>query len=91
VAPGGQARQHDGVSDAGTDFLVDGQGQGLQERRLADQHQIVRVRKVLTEQTEFAQTLWGHEMGIVDDGDEHFAGAMDFEGFLDQEPERGRS
>ena len=25
-------------------------------------------------------------MGVVDDGDEHFAGAMDAEGFLHQEP-----
>ena len=28
----------------------------------------------------------GHEVGVVDDGDEHFAGAMDLEGFLDQQP-----
>lgn len=38
---GCQAREHDGVSDPGADFLVDGQGEGLQERGLADEHEVV--------------------------------------------------
>jgi hypothetical protein len=43
------------------------------------------VREVFAEQAQFAQTVRGHEVGVVDDGDEHFAGAMDFEGFLDEQ------
>jgi hypothetical protein len=57
-----QTRQHDRVGDAGTDFLVDDQAQRLEQRRLADEHEIVRARKVLAEQTEFAQTVGGHEV-----------------------------
>jgi hypothetical protein len=38
---GRQAREHDGVSDPGADFLVDGQGEGLQERGLADENEVV--------------------------------------------------
>ena len=82
---GTQTREHDRVRDAGADLFVDGQRQGLQERRLADEDQVVRVREVFAKQTQFAQAFGRHEVGVVDDGDEHFAGAMDFEGFLDQE------
>ena len=82
---GTQTRQHDRVGDAGADFLVDGQGQGLQQRRLADEDQVVRAGKVLAEQAQFAQAIGGHEMGVVNDGDEHLAGAMDAEGLLDQQ------
>ena len=35
---GSQAREQCRVSDAGADFLVDGQGQGLEQRWLADEH-----------------------------------------------------
>jgi hypothetical protein len=83
---GAQARQEGRVSDPGTDFLVDGQGEGLEQRGLADEHEIVGTGEVFEEQAQFAQALRGHEMGVVDDGDQHFAGAVDFEGFLDQEP-----
>ena len=55
------------------------------KRRLADEHQVVGAGKVLAEQTQFAQAIGGHEVGVVDDGHEHFAGAMDAEGFLDQQ------
>ena len=56
---GRQAWQERRVSDAGADFLVDGQGQGLEQGRLADQHQIVRAREVLAKQAEFAQQSAG--------------------------------
>jgi hypothetical protein len=82
---GCQARQHDRVSDAGTDSLVNGQGQGLEERRLADEHEIMRARKLLAEQAEFAEAVGGHEMGVINDGHEHLAGAVDAESFLDQQ------
>jgi hypothetical protein len=82
---GSEPRQECRVRDAGADFLVDGQGQGLEQGWLAQQDQIVRAREVLAQQAEFAQTIGGHEMGVVNDGDEHFAGAVDAEGLLDEQ------
>lgn len=81
-----QTRDDDRVGDAGTDFFIDGQGQGLKQRGLANQDQVVRGRKVLEKQTKFAQAVGRHEMSIVDDGDEHFARAMDFKSFLNEKP-----
>jgi len=81
-----QALKQRGVSDAGADFLIDGKGQGLQQGRLPDEHEIVRARKVLAEQTEFAQAVRRHEVGIVNDGYQHFAGAVNAEGLLDEQP-----
>jgi len=52
-----QAGKHHGVGDAGTDFLVDGQGQGLEERRLADEDEVMGVGEVLAEQAQFAQAV----------------------------------
>ena len=66
--------------------MVKGQGQGLEQRGLAQEHQVVGAGKVLTEQAQFAQAIGGHEVGVVNDGNEHFAGAIDAEGFLNQEP-----
>jgi hypothetical protein len=57
----------------------------LQERGLADEHQIVGVRKALEEQSQFAQAIALHEVGVIDDGHEHLAGAVEAEGLLDQE------
>ncbi len=56
----------------------------MEQGRLADEHQIVRAGEVLAEQPEFAQTIGGHEVGVINDGDEHFTGAMDAEGLLDE-------
>lgn len=69
MVSGGQAREHDGVSDAGTDFFVDGERERLQERGLADEHEVVRTREVLTKQTQFTEAVRGHEMGVVHDDD----------------------
>jgi len=38
---GREARQECRVSDPGSDFLVDGQGQGLEEGGLGDEHEIM--------------------------------------------------
>ena len=59
--------------------------QGLEQGRLADEHEVVGAGKVLAEQAQFAQAVGGHEVGVVNDGHEHFAGAVDAEGFLDQQ------
>ena len=82
---GAQAGQECRIGDPGADFLIDGQGQGLEERGLADEHEVVGAGEVLAEQAQFAQAIGGHEVGVVDDGHEHFAGAVDAEGFLDQQ------
>ncbi len=52
---------------------------------MTDEHEVVRRREILAEQTEFAQAIGRHEMGVVNDGDEHFAGAMDAESLLNEE------
>ncbi len=80
-----QAWHDDRIGDAGADLLVDGQGQRLHELRLANEHEVVRSREVLEKEAQTAQALGGHEMSVVDDGDEQFVGSMDLEGFLDQE------
>jgi len=36
--------------------------------------------KILTEQAQFAQTVGGHEMVVINERPEHFAGAVDAEG-----------
>ena len=58
----------------------------MQQGWLADEDQVVRAGKVLAEEAQFAQTDGWHEVGIVNDGDKHLAGAMDAEGLLDQQP-----
>jgi hypothetical protein len=83
---GAQAGQDDRIGDAGADFFVDGQSQRLQQRRLANEHQVVGVGKVLAEQAQFAQAIGGHEVRIVNDGHQQLAGAMDAKGFLNQKP-----
>ena len=45
----------------------------------------MRAGKVLADQAQFAQTVGGHEMGVVNDRDQHLPGAMDAEGFLEEE------
>ena len=60
-------------------------GAASEVRRLADEDQIVGTRKVFTEQAQFAQAVGRHEVGVVNDGHEHFAGAVDAEGLLDQQ------
>jgi hypothetical protein len=82
---GSQSRQDHRVGNARADFLIDGKSQGLKQGRLADQNQVVGMWKILAQQAQFAQTLRWHEVSVVDDGNEHFAGAVDFESFLDQE------
>ena len=58
----------------------------MEQRGLADQDQVVGSGKVLKEQSQFSQALGLHEVGVVDDGNQHFAQAMDLEGFLDEHP-----
>ena len=47
-----------------------------------DENEVVRGREVFAEQAQFAQAIARHEMGVIDDGDEHLSGAMDLERLL---------
>jgi len=49
----------------------------------------MRPRKILEQQPQLAQAVGRHQMGVVDDGNEHFAGAMHAEGFLHEQPFAG--
>jgi len=55
-----QAGQQHRIGDAGTDLLIDRQGQGLEQRGLADEHEVVRAGKILAEQAQFAQAIGRH-------------------------------
>jgi hypothetical protein len=82
---GSEARKHDGIGDPGTDLLVDGQSDGLHQGRLTDEDEVVRGREILEEEAQPAQTIAGHEVGVVDDRDEEFAGTMDLKSLLNEE------
>ena len=81
---GSEAGQESGVSDPRTDFFINGEGQGLEELGLADEHQVVRTWKVLAQKSQLSQTVGRHQVGVVDDGDEHLAGTVDAEGVGDE-------
>jgi hypothetical protein len=57
----------------------------LHELRLCEKHEVVVLREVLEKEPEFAKAFHVHEMGIVDDGDEHFAFMIDLPAGLDEE------
>lgn len=58
----------------------------MQQWRLADEHQVMRTWEVLAQQAKFAEAVRGHEVRVINDGHKHFAGAMDTEGLLHQQP-----
>jgi hypothetical protein len=49
-------------------------------------NEVVGAGEVLAEQARFVQAIGGHVVGVVNNGHEHFAGALDPKGFLDQQP-----
>ncbi len=54
---GRHSGQERGISYAGADFLVDGEGQRVHERGLADEDQIVSAGEVLEEEAQFAEAV----------------------------------
>jgi hypothetical protein len=82
---GSEAWQERGIGDAGADFLVDGKSQRLHERGLADEDEVVTAGEVLEQEAQLPQAVAVHEMGVVDDGYEHFPGAVKPECLLDEE------
>jgi len=57
----------------------------LHQLRLREEHEIVVFRKVLEKKSEFAKAFHVHEMGIVDDRDEHFPFMINLPAGLDEE------
>jgi hypothetical protein len=68
------------------DFFVDRERQREHQRGLADEQEVVGAGKILAQQPQLAQAIGGHEVGVINDGDQHFAGAMDAEGVLHEQP-----
>lgn len=56
----------------------------MKQGQLADENEVMGGGKVLEKQAQFAKTIGGHEMGIIDDGHQHFSGLVDFVGLFDQ-------
>jgi YD repeat-containing protein len=61
-----QAWHHHGVGDARADLFVDRQAEGLQQRRLSDEHEVVRAGEVFEEQAQLAQAVGLHQVGVID-------------------------
>jgi hypothetical protein len=80
-----EALDSDGVGDAALDVLVDGQMQLVHELRLSEKDKVVILGKVLKEKPELSEALHVHEMGVINDRDEHFALMVDLPARLDEE------
>ena len=74
-----------GARRGSTTEYVTREGEHLQQRRLTDEHQVVGAGEVLAEQAQLAQAVGLQEVGVVDDGHEHFAGAVQAEGLLHEQ------
>lgn len=74
----------DRVGHAALEVQVHRQVQVGQQRELADQNQVVVLRKIFQQKTQPAKVLHCHQVRVVDDRDEHFAGSVEADGFSDQ-------
>jgi hypothetical protein len=74
---GGELFDQNGVGDAALDVVVDAERELGEKLRLRNQDQVVVFGKILEEQAQPAQRVDAHEVGVVDDGHEHFAGVVD--------------
>ena len=72
------------IGHSALEILIHGQIQIGEQLDLADQDQVVVLGKVLQQQAEFAQVVHVHQVGVVDDRHQHFAGVIEMEGLLDQ-------
>ncbi len=76
--------QQNGVGDTAFDVFVWCEGQLCEQVGLCDEDEVVVFGKVFEEQSESAQGIGFHEVGVIDDGDEHFAAVVDAVGFFDE-------
>ena len=81
---GTQAFGDDRVGDAAFDVLVDAEVQGGEQAGPADEDEVVVFGEVLEEQPQLAQVGQVHEVGVVEDGGQAFAGVVEAEGLLDE-------
>lgn len=74
----------DGVSDAALDVVVDAEIEVGEEAGASDEHQVVVFGKVFEEEPQAAEVGEVHEVGVVEDGGECFAGVVECEGLFDE-------
>jgi hypothetical protein len=74
----------DRIGYSALDVLVVGQADAAQERRLADQDEVMVLGEVLEEQAELSEALDIHEMSVVNDRRDHLAQMVQSESLLDQ-------
>lgn len=74
-----------GIGDAALEVLVDDEMQFLHELWLCEEDKVVVFREVFEKEPEFSQAVHVHEVGVVNDGDEHFAFMVDLPAGLDEE------
>jgi hypothetical protein len=76
--------EDDRVGNSGFDVLIDRETQVGEQRGLADQNKVMIFGEVFEQETQFTQTVDVHEMGVIDDGGEHFTELIQAKGFLDE-------
>ena len=81
---GAKAFGDDGVGDAALDILVDAEVEVGEEAGPTDENEVVIFGEVLEEQSELAQVGQVHEVGVVEDGGQRFAGVIQAEGLFDE-------
>ena len=81
---GVEAFGDDGVGDAAFDVLVDAEVEIGEQAGLADEDEVVVFGEVLEEQPQLAEVGQVHEVGVVEDGGQRFAGVVEAEGLLDE-------
>jgi len=74
----------DGISDPGFDIFVDGKANLVEQRRLSNEDDVVVFWEIFEEKAEFSQANNRHQMGIVNNGNEHFSEVIESESFLDE-------
>jgi hypothetical protein len=74
----------DGVGDAAFDVLVDAEVEIGEQAGMANEDEVVVLGEVLEEQTQLAEVVEVHEVGVVEDGGDRLAGVVEAEGLFDE-------
>jgi hypothetical protein len=83
-AVGSQFLQEHGVGYTVLDIFVDGERQAAEQLGLCDEDEAVILGEVLEEQTDATQGGDVHQVGVVDDGCEHFRSCVEASRLLDE-------
>src|SRR5271155_4514411 len=81
---GVEAFGDDGVGDAAFDVVVDAEVESSEQAGAADEDEVVILGEVLEEEPQLAEVGQVHEMGVVEDGSQAFAGVIEAESLLDE-------